>query len=146
MVTTRPARNQPKIASEKYSVMHKDLKDLDQFERSKTKMAALGRDKKRLDPSSRDLTVLARISERSCQTLLIRSITTKIEMTCLSYKDQCKNRAKRIKGFAILFFNEVFILITERLAGKVSTVLPFDKWGFPCIFYPFVERCWYLRG
>ena len=46
-----------------------------------------------------------------------------------------------VKGFAILFFNEVFILITERLAGKVSTVLPFDKWGFPCIFYPFVERC-----
>ena len=84
MVTTRPARNQPKIASEKYSVMHKYLKDLDQFERSKTKMAALGQDNKRLDPSTRDLTVLARISERSCQTLLIRSITTKIEMTCLS--------------------------------------------------------------
>lgn len=84
MVTTRPARNQPKIASEKYSVMHKDLKDLDRFERSKTKMAALGQDNKRVDPSTRDLRVLARISERSCQTLLIRSMTTKIEMTCLS--------------------------------------------------------------
>lgn len=84
MVTTRPARNQPKIAREKYSVMHIDLKDLDRFERSKTKMAALERDNKRVDPSTRDLRVLARISERSCQTLLIRSKTTKIEMTCLS--------------------------------------------------------------
>ena len=84
MVTTRPARNQPKIASEKYSVMHKDLKNLDRFERSKTKMAALGRDNNRVYPSTRDLRVLARISERSCQTLLIRSMTTKIEMTCLS--------------------------------------------------------------
>ena len=83
MVTTRPARNQP-IASEKYSVMHKDLKNLDRIERSKTKMAALGRDNNRVDPSTRDLRVLARISERSCQTLLIRSMTTKIEMTCLS--------------------------------------------------------------
>ena len=84
MVTTRPARNQPKIASEKYSVMHKNLKDLDRLELSKTKMAALGRDNKRVDPSTRDLRVLVRISERSCQTLLIRSMTTKIEMTCLS--------------------------------------------------------------
>lgn len=83
MVTTRPARNQP-IASEKYSEMHKDLKNLDRFERLKTKMAALGRDNNRVDPSTRDLRVLARISERSCQTLLIRSMTTKIEMTCLS--------------------------------------------------------------
>ena len=83
MVTTRPARNQP-IASEKCSVMHKDLKNLDRFERSKTKMAALGRNNNRVDPSTRDLRVLARISERSCQTLLIRSMTTKIEMTCLS--------------------------------------------------------------
>ena len=84
MVTTRPARNQPKIASEKYSVMHKNLKDLDRFECSKTKMAALGRDNKRVDPSTHDLRVLVRISEHSCQTLLIRSMTTKIEMTCLS--------------------------------------------------------------
>ena len=51
---------------------------------SETKMVALGRDDKRLDPSARVLTVLAQISERSCQTLFIRSITKKIEMTCLS--------------------------------------------------------------
>ena len=29
---------------EKYSMMHKDLKDLDRSERSETKIAALGRD------------------------------------------------------------------------------------------------------
>ena len=67
--------------------MHKDLKDLDRSERSETKMAALGRDDERLDPSTRVLTVLAmvlaRISERGCQTHFIRSITTKIEMTCI---------------------------------------------------------------
>ena len=60
--------------------MHKD--DLDRSERSETKMAALGRE--RLDPSTRVLEVLARISERGFQTLIIRSITTKIEMTCKS--------------------------------------------------------------
>ena len=64
--------------------MHKDLKDLDQSERSETKMAALGRDNERLDPSISGLTVLAQISECDCQTLFIRSITTKIEITCLS--------------------------------------------------------------
>ena len=37
--------------------------------RSKTKMAALGRDDERLDPSTSVLTVLERISERGCQTL-----------------------------------------------------------------------------
>ena len=39
-----------------------DKDDLDQSERSETKMAALGRE--RLDPSTRVLAVLARISER----------------------------------------------------------------------------------
>ena len=34
--------------------------------RSETKMAALGRDDERLDPSTRVFTVLARISERGC--------------------------------------------------------------------------------
>ena len=73
--------------------MHKDLKDLDRSERSETKMAALGRDDERLDPSTRVLTVLARISERGCQTLFIRSITTKIEMTCIHCTaENCKNR------------------------------------------------------
>ena len=71
------------LTGEKYSMMHKDLKDLERSERSETKMAAPGRDDKRLDPSTRVLTVLARISERGCQTLFIRSITTKKEMTCL---------------------------------------------------------------
>ena len=44
--------------------------------------AALNRDGERLDPSTRVLAVLARNSERGCQTFFIRSITTKIEMTC----------------------------------------------------------------
>ena len=59
--------------------MHKD--DLDRSERPETKMAALGRDGERLDPSSRILAVLARISERGCQTFFIRSITTKMVST-----------------------------------------------------------------
>ena len=46
--------------------MHKYLKDLDQCERSEIKMAALGCDDERLDPSTRVLTVLARIHERGC--------------------------------------------------------------------------------
>ena len=49
-----------------------------------TNMAALKRDGERLDPSTRVLAVLARISERGSQTFFIRSITTKIEMTCIS--------------------------------------------------------------
>ena len=73
------------LTGEKYSMMHKDLKDLERSERSETKMAALGRDDKRLDPSTRVLTVLepvlARISERGCQTL---DLHTKKEMTCLA--------------------------------------------------------------
>ena len=50
--------------------MEKDLKG--QSARSKTvhsNMAALERDDERLDPSTRALTVLARISKRGCQTL-----------------------------------------------------------------------------
>ena len=39
-------------------------------------MAALGRDDERLDPVTRVLTVLARISERGCQTFFICSVTT----------------------------------------------------------------------
>ena len=54
---------------EKNQHMYKDLKDLDRSERSETKMAALGRDFERLDPSTRVLTVLARISERGCLTV-----------------------------------------------------------------------------
>ena len=65
------------LTGEKYSMMHKDLKDLERSERSETKMAALGRDDKRLDPSTRVLTVLepvlARISERGSQTLDLHS-------------------------------------------------------------------------
>ena len=66
------------LTGEKYSMMaHKDLKDLERSESSETKMAALGRDDKRLDPSTRVLTVLepvlARISERGCQTLDLHS-------------------------------------------------------------------------
>ena len=72
------------LTGEKYSGMHKDLKDLDWSERSKTKMATLRQDDKIPDPSTRVLTVLARISESGSQPLFIRSITTKTETTCLS--------------------------------------------------------------
>ena len=61
------------LTGEKYSMMHKDLKDLERSGRSETKMASLGRDDKRLDPSTRVLTVLARISKRGCQTLDLHS-------------------------------------------------------------------------
>ena len=47
--------------------------DLARSERPETKMAALGRDGERLDPRTRVLAVLARISERGYQTLFIRS-------------------------------------------------------------------------
>ena len=53
------------------------IDDLARSERPETKMAALGRDGERLDPRTRVLAVLARISERGCQTLFIRSIKTK---------------------------------------------------------------------
>ena len=43
--------------------MHKDLKDLDRAKCSETKMAALGRGDEKLHPSTRVLTVLARISK-----------------------------------------------------------------------------------
>ena len=42
--------------------MHKYLKDLDRSQRSETNMAALGRDDERVDPSTRVLILLARIS------------------------------------------------------------------------------------
>ena len=64
--------------------MQKDLKG--RSERSETvrsNMAALEREDERLDPSTRVLTVLARISKHGCQTVFIQSITTKIEMTCI---------------------------------------------------------------
>ena len=65
-------------------------------------MAALERDDERLDPSTRVLTVLARISKRGCQTL---------EMTCIGWTEN-KNKNKTffsVHRFVILFFDEVFI-------------------------------------
>ena len=104
--------------------MHKDLKDLDRSERSETKMAALGRDDERLDPSNRVLTVLARISERGCQTLFIRW------MTCIHWTaENCKNRTFI---FFLSFptsicnpFLRWFHFNNGRLAEKVSAVLSF---------------------
>ena len=55
------------------------MKDLDRAECSETKTAALGRVDERLDPSTRVLTVLARISERRYQTFFIREfISTEV--------------------------------------------------------------------
>ena len=72
-------------------------------------------------PSTRVLTVLARISERGCQTLDLHSITTKKEMTCFAKQISAVQEQSKayfsVKGF--------LILITERLAGKVSTFLSF---------------------
>ena len=96
--------------------MHKDLKDLDQSKRSETKMSAIGRDE-RLDPSTRVLMVLARISERSCQTLFICSITTKIEMT--SYPLNCSEQEQDfyffLHRFVILFFDDVILIMGDWL-------------------------------
>ena len=65
--------------------MQKDLKGRSECsETDHSNMAALEREDERLDPSTRVLTVLARISERGCQTLFIRSIAAKIEMKCIS--------------------------------------------------------------
>ena len=44
------------LTGEKYSGMHKDLKDLEWSERSETKMATLRQDDKRPDPSPLVLT------------------------------------------------------------------------------------------
>ena len=101
-------------------------------------MTALGRDDERLDPSTRVFTVLARISERGCQTLFIRSITTKIEMTCKSWTEQ-KN-----KSFIFAPHRWRFHFNNQRLvAEKVSVVLyvPFDNWVLFILFHSFVERC-----
>ena len=82
--------------------MHKDLKDLDRAKCSETKMAALGRGDERLYPSTRVLTVLARISERRFQTFFIREfISTKV----------CQRRKSNGSGlFAILShdFKQIF--------------------------------------
>ena len=72
------------LTGEKNRNMLEDLKDLDRSERSETKMAALRRDDERLDHSTSVVTVLAQICEGGCQTLFIRSVTTKIEITCIS--------------------------------------------------------------
>ena len=98
--------------------MHKDLKD--RSERSQTNMAALGRDNERLDPSV--LTVLARVSERCCQTFFIRSITTKIEMTCISRTENKNKTYFSLHRFVILFFDEVFILINKLITVTVCYV------------------------
>ena len=105
-------------------MMHKDLKDRSECSLTTdftTNMAALKRDGERLDPSTRVLAVLARISERGCQTSFIRSITTKIEMTCISCGEN-KNKtyfsSLYLHRFVILFFNEVFILISKDWLGR----------------------------
>ena len=103
-----------------------------------TNMAALKRDGERLDPSTRVLAVLARISERGCQTFFIRSITTKIEMTCISWGEN-KNKtyfsSLYLHRFVILFVDEVFILISKDWLGRWVQSFPFDKCGFLNIFF-----------
>ena len=82
--------------------MHKDLKDLDRAGCSETKTAALGRGDGRLDPSTRVLTVLARISERRCQTFFIGEFIS---------TDVCERRKSNGSGlFAILShdFEQIF--------------------------------------
>ena len=69
--------------------MHKDLKDLDRAECSETKTAALGRGDERLNPSTRVLTVLARLFERRCQTLFIREFIS---------TDVCERRKSNASG------------------------------------------------
>ena len=64
--------------------MQKDLKGRSECsETDHSNMAAFEREDERLDPSTRVLTVLVRISQHGCQSLFIQSITTKIDMTCI---------------------------------------------------------------
>ena len=102
-------------------------------------MAALGRDGERLGPSTRVLAVLARISEHGCQTLFIRSITTKTEMTFI-HKLKEQDFYFSLHRFVIPAFS---ILKNQRLAEKVSAVLPviLINGVLFIFFYPFVETC-----
>ena len=74
--------------------MHKDLKDIDRAECSETKTAVLGRGDERLYPSTRVLTVLARISERRCQTFFIREFIS---------TDVCERRKSNDSGLFAIF-------------------------------------------
>ena len=96
------------MREKKYSTIHKDLKDLDGAECSETKTAALGRGDERLDPSTRVLTVLARISERRCQTFFIREfISTEV----------CERRKSNGSGLlAILSYD------FEQIFGQILSV------------------------
>ena len=65
------------------------------------------------------------VDVRRCLSSLIRSITkARDDVYKLNISVQEQDRDFFfLKGFVILFFGEVFILITERLAGNVRTVL-----------------------
>ena len=94
--------------------MHKDLKDLDRAGCSETKTAALGRSDERLDPSTRVLTVLARISERRCQTFFIKKFIS---------NDVCERLKSNGSGlFAILShdFEQSFGQIVSVRVKSVS--------------------------
>ena len=119
------------LTGEKYSMMHKDLKDLERSERFQKPRWPHS------DGTIKDW-ILAPVFWRFWREFLnaaaklsifIRSITTKKEMTCLAKQISAVQEHSKtyfsVKGFVILFFDEVFILITERLAGKVSTFLSF---------------------
>ena len=96
--------------------MHKDLKDLDRAGCSETKAAALGRGDERLDPSTRVLTVLARISERRCQTFFIKKFIS---------NDVCEQRKSNGSGlFAIHDFEQIFgQIVSVRVKSLSNTDL-----------------------
>ena len=60
---------------EKYSMMHKDLKDLDRSERSETKIAALGRDDKRLYFAAKGLNLAFHIHRNEHWLLLVSEMS-----------------------------------------------------------------------
>ena len=92
------------LTGEKISICKKDLK-------GRSTAAILESEKTLGTRLSSVLTVLARISKRSCQTLFIRSITTRTEMTCIGWtENKTKNKTYfSLHRFVIFFFDEVFI-------------------------------------
>ena len=88
--------------------MHKDLKDLDRAGCSETKTAALGRGDERLDPSTRVLTVLARISERLCQTFFIKKFIS---------IDVCERRKSNGSGLFEILSHDF-----EQIFGQIVSV------------------------
>ena len=138
--------------------MEKDLKG--RSKRSKTvhsNMAALERDDERLDPSTRVLKVLARISKtrlpnqttssppffylRKNGGLLVVYCRT-LEMTCIEAKQRTRTKTRLFFPYIDLKSFSSMKFLFSKIIEKVSAVLSLDKWGFSFyfFFYPFCGK------